>query len=282
MRPSDCALVVAVPLQRSEFMADYAAGTDLVEQFVKPQRSRDTDVLWAMYEASATTAVAALERARRRGVTVVKRAVLADFARCLERFEVVTLVAHWRNALFRAYEILDPAAVRRFLVADGWDRERDPLSPETVAAALNRRLHAGFAPGEPFGIDNSRDAAVETRQQYAMWQARRTLEPILGPAVRSGGPAVEFADGLVSVERVVSAVPETFAGVLDLTVCNSTLLAEEVRRRCRRGLIIANAFPATLDIRMEFYNAAMDLVQRRQMSYQDAVFGVRQTIRRPS
>jgi hypothetical protein len=48
-----------------------------------------------------------------------------------------------------------------------------------------------------------------------MWQARRTLEPVLGSAVRSGGPAVEFADGLVPVERIVAAVPETFAGVLD-------------------------------------------------------------------
>src|SRR5262245_12357479 len=100
MRPTDCALIVAVPLQRSEFMADYAAGTDLLEHFVKPQRSRDTDVLWAMYEASATTVVAVIDRARRRGVTVVTRAVLADFARCLERFQVVTLVAHWRSALF--------------------------------------------------------------------------------------------------------------------------------------------------------------------------------------
>jgi hypothetical protein len=58
-------------------MADYRGGTDLLDHFVKSQRSRDTDVLWAMYEASAATAVAGVDRARRRGVTVVKRAVLA-------------------------------------------------------------------------------------------------------------------------------------------------------------------------------------------------------------
>jgi hypothetical protein len=282
MQPTDCALVVAVPLQRSEFMADYAAGTDFLEHFVKPQRSRDTDVLWAMYEPSAAAAGAAVNRAGRRGVTVVKRAVLADFAACLERFEVVTLVAHWRSALFRAHEICDPAAVRRFLVAEGWDRGRDGPDAENMAAALNRRLHAGFAVDERFEIDLTRDAALETRRQYAVWHARRALEPLLGPAVRSGGPAVEFADGLVPVEDVVAAVPEAFAGVLDLTVCNSTLLAEEVRRRCRGGLIIANAFPATLDIRMEFYNAAIELVQRRQVPYHEAVFGVRQAIRRRS
>ena len=46
---------------------------------------------------------------------------------------------------------------------------------------------------------------------------------------------MEFADGLAPIERVVSSIPEAFDGVLDLTVCNSTVLAEEVRRRCRRG-----------------------------------------------
>ena len=34
MRPSDCALLVTVPLHRPEFMADLAAGTDFLERFV--------------------------------------------------------------------------------------------------------------------------------------------------------------------------------------------------------------------------------------------------------
>ena len=280
MRPTDCALLVSVPLQRQEFIADLAAGTDFLDHFVAAQRSRDIDVLWATYEASAAPAAASAERARRRGVTLVKRAVLDDFARCLEQFQVTTLVAHWRSALFRASEILDPMAVCRFLSMAS-ARHDGGADAAAIALALNRGLR-GIA-----GIDDEPDsgshgAAVETRRQYALWDARRALEPALGSAVRAGGPAVEFADGSVAIERVVAAVPEGFDGVLDLTVCNSTVLAEEVRRRCRHGLIIANAFPATLDVRMELYNAAVDLAERRQVSYQDAVFGVRQVIRRES
>lgn len=192
MRTSDCALLVALPLQRSEFMADHAAGTCFLQQFVARQRSRDVDILWATYEASAAPVRASAERARRHGVSVVTRAVLADLARCLQAFQVVTLVAH---------------------------------------------------------------------------------------AVRTEAVAVEFTDGLAAVESLVDAIPETFDGVLDLTDCNAPMLAAEIQRRCRRGLIIANASPGPLDVRMEFYNAAMDLVQRRQVTYQDAVFGVRQHIR---
>ena len=279
MRPTDCALLVAVPLQRHEFLADLAAGTDFLANFVAAQSSRDLDVLWATYEASAATAASSAERAGRRGVTVVKRAVLADFARSLRQFQVTTLVAHWRSALFRAGDILDPVAVRQAL-AEGSDAvDSRPTDAANIAAALNHGLHRLAGPAVAPGSD-SHGAAVETRRQYALWEARRALEPVLGAAVRAGGPAVEFSDGSVPIERVVTAVPEEFDGVLDLTVCNSTLLAEEVRRRCRRGLIIANAFPATLDVRMELYNAAVDLVQRREVTYQDAVFGVRRSIRR--
>lgn len=282
MQPNDCALLVAVPLQRSEFLADYAAGTDFLGQFVAHQRSRDTDVLWATYEASAATAAASINRARRRGVVVVTRARLDDFARCVEQFQVVTLVAHWRSAMFRANEILDPDAVGRFLSIPLPGGGRGRAAAAEMAVALNRHLLATVGPGEPASVGGGHDAAVETRRQYALWHERRDLEPLLGSAVRSGGPAVEFADGLAPIERVVSSIPEAFDGVLDLTVCNSTVLAEEVRRRCRRGLIVANAFPATLDIRMEFYNATIDLVQRHHVSYQDAIFGVRQMVRRES
>jgi hypothetical protein len=187
VRPADCALLLAVPLRRSEFLADLAAGTDFLAHFVARQRSRDIDVLWATYDASAAMAYASAERARRRGVTVRRRAVLADFARCLHEFQVVTLVAHWRAA----------------------------------------------------------------------------------------GLAVEFADGLAPVECVVEAVPPAFEGVLDLTVCNARPLAEEIRRRCPRARIIDNPFPATLDMGLELYNATMDLLQRHQMPYEDAMLGAR-------
>jgi hypothetical protein len=230
----------------------------------------------------AATAATSVNRARRRGVVVVPRARLEDFGRCVEQFQVVTLVAHWRSAMFRANEILNPDAVGRVLSIPLPGGGRGRAAAAEMAVALNRHLLATVGPSEPTALDGGRDAAVETRRQYALWHERREIEPLLGSAVRSGGPAVEFADGLAPIERVVSSIPETFDGVLDLTVCNSTVLAEEVRRRCRRGLIVANAFPATLDIRMEFYNAAIDLVQRHHVSYQDAIFGVRQMVRRES
>jgi len=281
MRPADCALVVTVPLERPEFMADIHAGTDFLDQFRARQRTRLLEVLWSVYEASVATAAATIARAGRRGVTVCKRSGLVDFARCLEHYPVVTLVAHWRSARFRAKEIEDPAAVHRLLFPEhaGGSSGHQPTA-EGMAQALNRRLEPDFHRTADARADDSSQAAAETRRQYALWEARQDVQNRFGAAVRPGGPGVEFVDGGVDVDRVVAAVPPNFSGVLDLTVCNSTLLAEQVRRRCRFGLVIANAFPATLQTRMELYDAAMRLVQHEGVSYQDAVFMVRSRLRR--
>jgi hypothetical protein len=86
---------------------------------------------------------------------------------------------------------------------------------------------------------------------------------------------VEFADGLAPVDQVVAAVPPMFDGVLDLTVCNARPLAVEIRRRCPHARIIDSRFPATLDMGLELYNATIDLLQRREVHYEDAMLGVR-------
>jgi hypothetical protein len=283
MRPADCALVVTVPLDRAEFMADIHAGTDFLDQFRARQRTRLLEVLWTVYESSVASAATIIARARRRGVTVCTRSGLADFTRCLEQHAVVTLVAHWRSARFRASEIDDPAAVRRLLFPEEAARSgAQPPTADGIAEALNRRLEFDLVRRAQCRVDDSGGAAMETRRQYALWQARQDTQNRLGSAVRRGGPGVEFVGGVVDVEKLVAAIPATFSGVLDLTVCNSTLLAEEIRRRRRSGLVIANAFPATLDTRMDFYDAAMRLVQHEGVSYQDAVFMVRSRLRRSS
>lgn len=280
MRPADCALVVTVPLERAEFMADIHSGTDFLDQFRARQRTRLLEVLWTVYEASVATAATIIARARRRGVTVCERSGLADFGRCLEQYAVVTLVAHWRSARFRANEIEDPAAVRRLLFPEqATAGNGHPPTADAIAEALNRRLESGCHRPDDSRTDDSGQAAVETRRQYALWKARQETQDRLGAAVRRGGPGVEFVDGVVDVERIVAAIPVGFSGVLDLTVCNSTLLAEEVRRHRRFGLVMANAFPATLATRMDLYDAAMRLVQHEGVSYRDAAFMVRSRLR---
>jgi hypothetical protein len=281
VRPSDCALVVSVPLDRSAFDADLAAGTDFLQQFAARQASRDVDMLWRLYEPAAVSVARTAVRAARRGVAVRTRATATDFAQCVAQHLVVTLVAHWRSARFRANDVLDPPAVVRMLRQSEHDAP-DDMRAEQAAQALNALIDPTGASTTPVRIDDTGAAAAETTRQYRTWRARHDLEQRLGPSVRAGGPAVEFADGPMPVERAAASLPAAFAGVLDLTVCNSLLLAEEVRKRCLDGVIIANAFAATLDLRMSLYDRALNVMARRRIDYPDAVYIVRHEVRRRS
>jgi len=51
------------------------------------------------------------------------------------------------------------------------------------------------------------------------------------------GDSVEFADRTHSAEEVGSAVSESYGGIFDLTVCQSTELAVSLRKRCPRALV---------------------------------------------
>jgi hypothetical protein len=87
----------------------------------------------------------------------------------------------------------------------------------------------------------------------------------------TGVEAVEFGDGLHPVDAVASAVPSTFAGVVDLTLCCSAGPGEAIKRRHRDCLIIINEGNAKLDYRLVVYRHAMRVLRDQRASYIDVV-----------
>jgi hypothetical protein len=277
MRPHECALIVAAPLTREEFLADLDGGSDFLHLFATQHPLLSRDGLVNLYEASAGEVRRAIGRCRSLGATVITRAILADFRDAVAKFPAVTVVAHWRSALFRVGDIVDPETVRVALAP----LHAGMASISSCAALvewMNQWILTGAGPADDAGQDGARRAAEETARQRVMHERRQRLEAFTNGAVR-GGAGVEFVDGMAPLPAVVASVPAGFTGTLDLTVCNSTLLAEEVRRRCASGVILSNAFPARLDVRLQFYRAALELMARRPMSYADAVVAVRRKVR---
>lgn len=91
---------------------------------------------------------------------------------------------------------------------------------------------------------------------------------------------MEFDDGFCGVQEIASAWPIDYDGVLDLTICNSTLLAELIRRRCPHGLVLANEELTYPEFRLPLYNAVVRLLCRRPQPYEDAVFEIRKYLTR--
>ena len=110
------------------------------------------------------------------------------------------------------------------------------------------------------------------------WRRRLLVEQLCGPAL-VGGPAIEFCDGLMPIDTVDARVPKTI-GTLDLTVCDSVLLAEYLRRRRSGGVILANPRPATPDVRLAMYREAIGFMNRYHVSYVDAMLRLRRSLAR--
>jgi hypothetical protein len=69
---------------------------------------------------------------------------------------------------------------------------------------------------------------------------RVLIERRFGCDMLSTGRPLELADGLQSVPRVLSAIPQDRWLILDLTLCNSTELAEIVRLERTHARVIGN------------------------------------------
>ncbi|HKV91283.1 MAG TPA: hypothetical protein VJW20_01910 [Candidatus Angelobacter sp.] len=280
--PRDCALLIAVPVTREKFLADLEPGHDgdFIQAFCRKQRL-GPDGLWSAYEPVASLTLDVGSEAHRRGVTVMYDATLSEFAERIPRAKVITLVAHWRSAWFREREFKNAGNLK--------DCQLQQLEQAThvswllPAAELARRLNDFLLEGmEPAAKDalmaqaqSSEEPDGETRWGAltrgirAIHQKRLALEK-LAPGFFNGGSAVEFADRMCSVEEVVRAVPADFSGVMDLTICNSILLGEEIRRKCAHAVVMMNAAEASLDFRMALYRQIIRTLAKTPQSFTEA------------
>jgi hypothetical protein len=83
--------------------------------------------------------------------------------------------------------------------------------------------------------------------------------------------AVEFDDGLAPVRRVVSAVPVSFDGVLDLCVCHPTALVVRLRRDRPNCLIKRTRGETSLLFWLQVYDVLFGLLRTEPMPYSTAL-----------
>lgn len=282
---TECALLVAIPLDRDEFTADAGRPTDFVRAYSALARQYGQDP-WAAYEAHATLCRGVAAEVARRGVAVMRRATLTMMADAMARFRVVTLVAHARGPEIEAYDLADPQAIRakRGEIAQALGLPCEPAPGSDDVEHLTKWLDAALGPLDDEDVEHAAGVAETTAYarrvalQQGRWDRRRLVETAC-PGALAGGPAIELCEGLAGIEQVNAALPRQFH-VLDLTVCDSVLLAERLRADRPDGLILANPRPTTPDFRLVLYREVVGLMARHRVSYPDAVIQLRRHLRK--
>jgi hypothetical protein len=279
--PRDCLLLIGIPIAREDFFRKLTGPRD--GNFAQTVVETRPELAWASYERYVQLVERTASAAKAVGVEVIRKASPADVRRLAARFNVITVISHWRSARFREGDVLDPPAVAAAMTSSG-SRLRHTLSKftdsvwncESTAAALALTLNEAMLSGMPNG---NRHLGARTQFEFELLRRRAAIVATM-PEAFCGGAAIEFADGFYEIGEVASAWPIAYDGVTDLTICNSTVLSELIRRRCPHGLVLANEEVTYPEFRLPLYDAIIRLLCRRPQAYEDAMFEIRKYLSR--
>lgn len=275
---SDCALAIVVPLTWADFLADHdpASGMDFARSYGAPAASAQQK--WRDYAPSAAVIRRLIDEVEQLGAKVVRRARLADLALLLLEHRVVTVVTHTRvfervaaadiegaatllELLGRPSNLLREALRRRLVgpapagtSPGAWELPRArlsswmagvPASEEAIADALASALSSLVAETEARFARKSLWRNTELDEVRLRPWTRPLLEAELAGHLRPS-KAIELVGGMITVPELVAAVPPTYDGVIDLSVCNSLFLSEPIKQKSPRCTVVWNRMLARL------------------------------------
>jgi hypothetical protein len=277
--PADCVLAVALPLTEEQFLDDATAPDKEFARNVIAGSGRSPAEAWSGLYLPRVVALCEriAARARSLGATVAVGVTTQGLQALLAQFPVVSLVAHSMSWPVRPDDVVKPRAILETIRAGGsivarhlrealanrrW-ADNDAALRREIAAALDAALAATRAWTES-------TVRTDGSGRPARYLSRVMLEDCFGGAMRRT-PILELRDGLQTMDELLAAIPPAFAGVLDLSVCNSFAFGESIKRRRPDCLIIENVFLARVELRLVRYALVLARLARERARYTDVL-----------
>ena len=244
--PSDCSLLVALPLTKEAFRDDVATAVsadpnnargDFAASLAVQDLVTDIEGAWHRLGAPTSELVKELaDVAETVGVGRIDLAATADSlaAACKDGFHVIILLAHWRSArlvsrdlaagfadIFNAADKaddIDLAELHEFFANHVHPRQPNP-GPRLIANAINHYM---------------RDLDAE-----AHFALREALEKSYPDHIVPGN-AVELRDGYHKADELGARVDPIWSGIVDLGVCHSFHLAYAIKQGRNDRRVLTN------------------------------------------
>lgn len=293
--PPDCALAVAVPLTREQFLEDLShPDSKDYASHIKRENFLDgaSDEYYCdLFERSARVARRVCDDVEALGVTVRRDGRLADLTNLMRHFKVVTLVTHWRFTTLLPEDIIDPNALWHALT---FPESRVQQAIARAASGFDPKLFSEKAFYEQFDTLGTRLATVLNSvisASHALYSVSNHASPLdmnvaaspmierltrveleqSFPELIAFGRSVEFSDGMRCVPEIVTAVPKGFDGLLDLTTCSSVILGKAIKTSHPDCLVAMNRYATALHVRMPLYKLVIEDLARRPSVFADAL-----------
>ena len=231
------------------------------------EQGAEIDTQWhSNYWPTVGAALCALaaEVGAHHGVSVYRRATLKDIVEATGETrgnDAVVVLAHWKGPDVKGEDVKGGLTVGGLLNSVSgheaslaqwignrieWTKRRQARWWEEGAALgsvceiLNDALRAEFVDEELERDYGFVDVVVEN-EGIRRSKRRALLDMMLGEHIVPGN-RLELCDGFHDADAVLGAVSETFEGILDLTTCQSTYLADRIGRE-REATIRTVSFP---------------------------------------
>lgn len=217
-----------------------------------------------------------LEIASRNGAAIYTNATLIDFHSITSEKEIVILFAHWKGSEIVFEDLLERTTTAPYLArlasfkSDlvSWlgpklSRVRDDIPGllEVLNQSLDVPVDKASGSGDPIVLQHCVTRRAIMREQ---------LDAIFRGLLRPGN-LVELYDRLRTKEELEAAIWQPFHGVLDLTVCTSTVPADYIRAR-RHDRLRTVQFSDTVEFVWagKCVAGALDLFSTGNFEYQEA------------
>jgi hypothetical protein len=268
----DIALLIGVPVDYEEFeqriktsdwlskFYDRGSEPALLAQSVKARWEQEYSPL------VADGLQKLLEIAEKLNIQLFRSATIEALGRATQTKQVVILFAHWKGPEILNDDFIVPPNATKFAaevhgsespLAD-WLRSRFSeietsnggrglLSWSSISRALRRTKRPVKTVREVLNdalhtplVDNNRNQIIgvdEVLEHNVSRSARRRdeIDRLFASLLRPGN-RLELFDGLHSKEQIEAAIAPTFGGILDLTTCTSTVLADHISKKRHKRL----------------------------------------------
>jgi len=279
-----CALAVAMPSSADDVENDLRQPNqhDYARFCQGPLEGMTSSLIWAAHFQPVVQALdAVVPRLKDLCVEIVRDTTLADVRALLRRFQVVTILAHWKGHLILPTDIRDVARFARRILDDDSRvcallralidvAELKELvdAPDPPGLQFRRQLAdlltAAISAGTPlFSINTEGLALTEleflefNRRQLDVW-----FEDLLYP-----GNRLELRDGLLEPSQMAALIPPDYAGTIHVALCNSALMQRSISGA--RWRVLANEATVAPLLTLEVYRTVIETMAETRLAYAD-------------
>lgn len=302
MEPELISVLIGIPVDFREFSSRVGI-SDWLAKFYQPHLTpaEQQEALGITWEEEYQPLVARpfqdlIERAKNLNIPVSTNATIDDLKNmCATREGTIIIFSHWKGPEILASDIhedLDRETLELLVsgrgeaIAQRIQAELDKIdSPpkQSIGARLIRRLWASDS-SRPHSVREILSAAIEDplaetldgidevveSESVSRARCRDALDLLLTGLITPGN-RLELFDGMHSKETIELKIAKEFEGVLDLTTCTSTYLADYISAR-RKQCIRTVQFPTVqkFDRAVNCVALTLEIAVRKNISYQEA------------